>query len=128
MRFFYNHNAITTLNKIYNNSLAPFNTCHNEISQIVSNMACYSFIWIGILIWGKDIFKGDTKDTLKERFIPDVIRTSWGKPRASWDFLSILWKELILSQFSVLKEHYDLSPENERSDALFKQCKPQFLV
>lgn len=32
------------------------------------------------------------------------------------------------SQLSVLKEHYDQSPENEQSDALLKQCKPQFLV
>lgn len=32
------------------------------------------------------------------------------------------------SQFSVLNERYDLSPENELSDALFKQCKPQLLV
>ena len=54
-------------------------------------------IWIGNLVWEQDTFRSSTKDMHEERFTPDVIRTSGGKPRTSWDFLSILWQELILS-------------------------------
>lgn len=64
--------------------------------------------------------EGHFKDILKEHFIPDVVRTSEegkrkkAKPRTSWDFLSIFVEGTnTFSQFSVLKEHYDLSPENE---------------
>lgn len=93
-------------------------------------MAFYHlFIWIGIRVWEKDIFKGGTKDTLKELFIPDVIRKSGGKTHTLMGFPKYFVEGTnTFSQLSVLKEHYDLSPENERSDALLKQCKPQFLV
>ena len=61
MRLFYNHNTISRVSKINNNSSASFSTYHNQISQIVSKMAFYSlFIWIGNLVWEKDIFKGGT--------------------------------------------------------------------
>lgn len=65
----------------------------------------------------------------KERFIPGVIRTSGGKTQNLMGFLKYFVAGAnAFSKFSVLKEHCDLSPENERLKAIFKHCKPQFLV
>lgn len=114
----------------YNNSSASFITYCNQISQIISKMAFYSLlIWIGNLVWEQDTFRSSTKDMHEERFTPDVIRTSGGKIQNLMGFLKYFVAGTnTFFKFSVLKEHYDLSPENERPKALFKHCKPQFLV
>lgn len=78
-------------------------------------------------------FKGGTKGILKEHLILDVIRTNvlWGRgiPRTSWDFLSILWKELILSLSFLSLWSSVIYPLRMNDPMLFfKQCKPQILV